>query len=52
MDLSDIQGLVFHPYRRLPYAAYVLLRFQQRTDAVKEWLGELLESQSIDSAVP
>lgn len=52
MDLSDIQGLVLHAYRRLPYAAYVLLRFEKRPDAVKRWLHLLVESRSIDSATP
>jgi Dyp-type peroxidase family len=53
MDLSDIQGLVFHAYRRLPYAAYVLLRFQpHREEAARRWLSELVLSHSIDSATP
>jgi len=53
MDLSDIQGLVFHPYKRLPYAAYVLLRFREhREAAVQAWLAELIKTQSIDTATP
>jgi Dyp-type peroxidase family len=52
MDLSDIQGLVLHAYRRLPYAAYVLLRFEQQSGAVKRWLRVLVESGSVDSATP
>jgi Dyp-type peroxidase family len=53
MDLSDIQGLVFHPYRRMRYAAYVMLRFRQNHEAeVRNWLGHLINSQSLDSATP
>ncbi len=53
MDLSDIQGLVFHPYRRLPYARYVLLRFLQDNPAVvRRWLADLVASRRIDSATP
>ncbi|HTG88785.1 MAG TPA: hypothetical protein VL914_01280 [Vicinamibacterales bacterium] len=53
MDLSDIQGLVFHSYRGLPFAAYVLLRFEPDSSAaVQRWLAELLQSDTIDSATP
>jgi Dyp-type peroxidase family len=53
MDLSDIQGLVFHPYRDLPYAAYNLLRFRRNNQrAAQRWLSDLITSESIDSATP
>jgi Dyp-type peroxidase family len=52
MDLSDIQGLVFHAYRRHPYAAYALLRFQPDPAAARRWLAELVESRTIDDATP
>src|SRR5712692_3984385 len=52
MDLSDIQGLVLHAYRRLPYAAYVLLRFEKQPDAVRRWVHGLVASESVDSATP
>jgi Dyp-type peroxidase family len=53
MNLSDIQGLVFHPYKRLPHGAYVMLRFRDhREDAAQAWLAELLNTQSIDTATP
>jgi len=50
MDLSDIQGLVLRAYRRLPHAAYVLLRFQPDPQRVQAWLRALVVSDSIDSA--
>ncbi len=53
MDLSDIQGLVFHSYRRLPFAGYVMLRFRQnQAAAVRAWLAELVRDGNIDSATP
>ncbi len=52
MDLSDIQGLVFHAYRRLPFAAYVMLRFERNEGAVQLWLAELVGNGNIDSATP
>jgi Dyp-type peroxidase family len=53
MNLADIQGLVFHAYRRLPYAAYVLMRFQANNNGgATRWLAELVRSGVVDSATP
>ena len=52
LQLSDVQGLVFHAYRRHPYARYVLLRFREDRAATRGWLRELVRSESIDSATP
>ena len=50
LQLSDVQGLVFHAYRRHPHARYVLLRFRNDAAAARQWLADLLSS--IDSATP
>lgn len=53
LDLSDVQGLVFHAYRRHPHARYVLLRFADAaTAAPRAWLYELVHANAIDSATP
>src|SRR5262245_7974684 len=52
MMLSDIQGLVFHSYKRLPYANYVLVRFGKSPDVVRSWLRTLVDRERIDNALP
>lgn len=52
MNPSDIQGLVFHSYRRFPHASYALLRFGTSPAAAQRWLADFVQHDRVDCASP
>ena len=49
LELSDIQGIILHGYRRLPAARFVLLHINN-SEAVRKWIGQLVEQDQITNS--
>jgi len=42
VELEDVQGIIIKGYGKMPYAAYLLIHFNEKTKA-KSWLGGLTD---------